>query len=153
MLTQTWPERRLLITSVNAATGEFVVFDKDSGVSLVEAVAASCAVPLVWPPITINGQPYIDGGVRSVANVDLAAGYGRVVVIAPLTQALRRVDRPDSQVAALDESVRAVLVSPDRASVAAIGRNPLDPARTVPSARAGRVQALAEAKRVGAVWK
>lgn len=49
-----WPQRRLLITAVNAETGAAVVFDRDSGVSLVDAVAASCAVPLVWPPMTIN---------------------------------------------------------------------------------------------------
>ncbi len=55
------------------------MFDRDSGVSLIDAVAASCAVPLVWPPMTIDGQRYIDGGVRSVANIDLAKGYERVV--------------------------------------------------------------------------
>jgi predicted acylesterase/phospholipase RssA len=79
-----WPhQRRLLITAVDAETGEAVVFTRDSGVSLVDAVAASCAVPVVWPPVTIDGHRYIDGGVRSVANADLAAGCERVVVIAP----------------------------------------------------------------------
>ncbi len=152
MVTQEWPERRLLITTVNAATGEFVVFDRDSGVPLVDALTASCAVPLVWPPATIKGERYMDGGVRSVGNVDLAKGYGRVVVIAPITQALRRADRPASQLAALGQGVRAVMISPDAVSRGAIGSNPLDPARRAPSARAGRVQALAEAERVGAVW-
>src|SRR6478672_1754321 len=75
-----WPQRRLLIPAVDAETGAVVVFTKDSGVSLVDAVAASCAVPLVWPPMTIGSHRYIDGGVRSVANIDLAAGCERVVV-------------------------------------------------------------------------
>lgn len=69
-----WPERRLLIASVDALTGELKVFDRSSGVPLPDAVAASCAVPLVWPPITIDGRRYIDGGVRSATNADLAAG-------------------------------------------------------------------------------
>jgi NTE family protein len=147
-----WPQQRLLITAVNAATGAAVVFDRDSGVPLVDAVAASCAVPLVWPPMTINGQRYIDGGVRSVANVDLAKGYERVVVIAPTTAAFRRADRLDAQVAALGTGVRSIIVSPDAASRAAIGSNVLDPARRAPSAQAGRTQAADIADRVRAVW-
>lgn len=147
-----WPQRRLLITAVNADTGAAVMFDRDSGVSLVDAVAASCAVPLVWPPMTIGGQCYIDGGVRSVANVDLAKGCARVVVIAPTTAALRRADRPAAQVAALGPGVRSVVVSPDAASQAAIGPNVLDPARRARSAQAGRAQAAAVADQVRAVW-
>ena len=97
LTTNDWPRQRLLITSVNAETGAAVVFDHASGVSLIDAVAASCAVPLVWPPVTINGQRYIDGGTRSVANIDLAKGYGRVVVLAPTTAAFRRAGRPAAQ--------------------------------------------------------
>jgi NTE family protein len=150
--TREWPRQRLLITAVNAETGAAIVFDRDSGVSLVDAVAASCAVPLVWPPITINGQRYIDGGVRSVANVDLAKGYERVVVIAPLTAAPRRANRPEAQAATLGAGVRSVIVSPDSAARAAIGSNVLDPARRAVSAQAGRRQAAAVADRVRAVW-
>lgn len=150
--THDWPRQRLLITSVNAEMGAAVVFDRDSGVSLVDAVAASCAVPLVWPPMTINGQRYIDGGVRSVANVDLAMGCDRVVVIAPTTAAFRRADRPTAQVAALGAGVRSVIVSPDAASRAAIGPNVLDPARRALAAQAGRAQAADVASRVREVW-
>ena len=135
--TPDWPRQRLLITAVNAETGAAVVFDRDSGVSLVDAVAASCAVPLVWPPITIKGQRYIDGGMRSVANVDLAKGYERVVVIAPLTAAPRRANRPAAQAATLGAGVRSVIVSPERAARAAIGSNVLDPAHRAASAQAG----------------
>jgi NTE family protein len=150
-----WPDRpRLLITSVNAETGEFVVFDKNSGVSLTRAVAASCAVPLVWPPVTIDGKRYIDGGVRSVANVDLAIGCRRVVVIAPIIQSLRRDDRPAPQLEKLqrESGARAALLSPDAASRAAIGSNVLDPAHRAASAQAGRVQGVAQAEQIRAVW-
>lgn len=147
-----WPEQRLLITAVNAETGAEVVFDRDSGVSLVDAVAASCAVPLVWPPMTINGQRYIDGGVRSTVNADLAKGCERVVVIAPTTAAFRRAYRVDAQVASLGPGVRSVIVSPDAASRAAIGANVLDPARRAQSAQAGRTQAARVADQVREVW-
>src|SRR5437660_3538429 len=80
-----WPDRaHLLITAVDAATGEFRAFDRKAGVPLVLAVAASCAVPGVWPPVTIEGRRYIDGGFRSGSNADLAAGYDRVVGLGPL---------------------------------------------------------------------
>ncbi|RSM54666.1 patatin [Actinoplanes sp. ATCC 53533] len=147
-----WPAARLLVPAVEARTGEVAVFDRDSGASLIDAVAASCAVPLVWPPMTVNGHRYIDGGVRSVANVDLARGYERVVVVAPLTAAVRRADRPGAQAAALGPGVRTAVVSPTDAALTAIGRNPLDPARRAPAARAGRAQATEVIDRVRAAW-
>jgi NTE family protein len=147
-----WPAARLLIPAVEAETGEVKVFDNDSGASLIDAVAASCAVPLVWPPMTVGGRRYVDGGVRSVANVDLARGYERVVVIAPLTAAARRADRPAAQAAALGPGVRTVVVSPADAALTAIGRNPLDPARRAPAARAGHAQAAEVVARVRAAW-
>jgi NTE family protein len=148
-----WPTRqRLLITAVSADDGEFVVFDADSRVSLVDAVAASCAVPGVWPPITIHGRRYIDGGTRAPANVDLAAGSDIVVVLAPITVALRRAMRVRPQLAALPAGTRSVLVVPDGQARLAIGRNVLDPARRAGAARAGKAQAPAVAQSVGAVW-
>ncbi|MEU4693815.1 patatin-like phospholipase family protein [Actinoplanes sp. NPDC023714] len=147
-----WPATRLLITAVEAETGRVRIFDASSGVSLVDAVAASCAVPLTWPPVTIGGVRHIDGGVRSVANADLAAGNDRVVVLAPVTASPRPSGRPSAQVAALGPEVRSAVVSPDAAARSAIGRNPLDPARRRPAAEAGRRQAAAEAERLRAVW-
>ncbi|HEU4348093.1 MAG TPA: patatin-like phospholipase family protein [Actinoplanes sp.] len=147
-----WPQARLRIPAVVAATGEVKVFDNDSGISLIDAVAASCAVPLVWPPMTVNGTRYVDGGARSIANVDLAAGYRRVVVIAPGTVALRRRDRPAAQAAALGPRVRTAVVSPSGAALAAIGRNPLDPDRRADTAEAGREQATEVAEQVRLVF-
>ena len=147
-----WPERRLLITAVDAETGDLRVFDRNSGGSLPEAVAASCAVPLVWPPITVSGRRYIDGGVRSVTNADLAADCDRVVVLAPVTFALRRSTRISIQLASLGAGVRSVVVSPDAEARSAIGGKVLDPAHRAGSARAGHAQAAGVAQSVAAVW-
>jgi NTE family protein len=150
--TKDWPQdRKIIITAVAADNGEFFPIDKDSGVSLVDAVGASCAVPGVWPPVTINGRRYVDGGVRSPANVDLAAGYERVVVVAPITFASRRSLRVRAQVAALPDAV-AITLTPDPEAARAIGRNVLDPARRVGSAQAGHRQAALVADAVKKVW-
>lgn len=138
-----WVGGRLRIVVVEAATGQRRVLDAASGVDLVDAVAASCAVPAAWPPVTIGGARYVDGGVWSVANVDLAAGYDRVLVLAPLVDPAVQTDLAD-----LGPGVRSVLVAPDEDSLAAFGPDVLDPGTRGPSARAGRAQGRAEATRV-----
>ncbi|MFC3382366.1 patatin-like phospholipase family protein [Couchioplanes azureus] len=148
-----WPAARLLVPAVDALTGAVQIFDRDSGVSLIDAVAASCAVPLVWPPMTVGGRRYVDGGVRSAANVDLARDHDRVVVVAPIPAAVRRVDRPAEQARRLGPGVRTAVVSPDAAARTAIGRNALDPSRRAPAAEAGRAQAAAVAERVRKAWQ
>lgn len=147
-----WPQRQLLITAVEAQTGEFTVSDRDSGVPLAEAVGASCAVPMVWPPVTIGGRRYVDGGVRSIANADLAQGCGRVVVIAPLPASLRRSGRIPVQLAGLAGTVHTAVLSPDDQARRAMGRNPLDPAFRAASARAGHAQAAAVRDEVAVAW-
>jgi NTE family protein len=151
--THDWPAGNLLITAVDADSGEFATFDSGSGVDLVDAVGASCAVPGVWPPVTINGRRWMDGGMRSPANADLAAGYDRVVVVAPITRGLKPMPTVTDQVTELTRSSQAVaLLAPDAASVAAFGRNLLDPRTRAPSARAGYAQAAAARADVAAVW-
>lgn len=79
---QEWPQKqRLIINSVDAQTGEWVMFDRDAGVPLALVVSASCAVPGVYPPTTIGDHRYIDGGVRSGTNADIARGYQRVLIL------------------------------------------------------------------------
>ena len=151
--THDWPTGNLLITAVDADTGEFATFDSGSGVDLVDAVGASCAVPGVWPPVTINGRRWMDGGMRSPANADLAAGYDRVVVVAPITRGLKPLPSVTDQVRELALSCQAVaMLAPDAASVAAFGRNLLDPRTRAPSARAGYAQTAAVLADVAAVW-
>jgi NTE family protein len=148
-----WPDRSLLITAVDATDGTFVVFDRETNVSLVDAVAASCAVPLVWPPVTVGSRRFIDGGMRSAANADLASGFDRIVIVAPLARGGGLIPGPRSQAEALRaQGARVVLVTPDDDSVAAVGSNVLDPSRRAPSAHAGRRQASSEAAEVSAVW-
>jgi NTE family protein len=148
-----WPsERRLLITAVDAESGDELVFERDSGVPLLDAVAASCAVPLVFPPVTVDGRRCMDGGMRSLANADLASGSERVVVLAPVTTSVRRTGRIGWQLASLGPGVRSVVVSPDAEARRAIGRNVLDPARRAAAARAGREQAARAAVAVAEVW-
>ena len=151
--THDWPAGKLLITAVDADTGEFTTFDASSGVDLVDAVGASCAVPGVWPPVVITGRRWLDGGMRSPANADLAAGYDRVVVIAPIIRGLRSIAGVAGQVTELGRSCQAVaLVGPDAAAAAAFGRNLLDPACRAPSARAGYAQAGVARADLAAVW-
>ena len=151
--THDWPAGNLLITAVDADSGELATFDSGSGVDLVDAVGASCAVPGVWPPVTINGRRWMDGGMRSPANADLAAGYDRVVVVAPITRGFKPLPSVSDQVMELARSCQAVaMLAPDAASVAAFGRNLLDPRTRAPSARAGYAQAAAVRADVAAVW-
>ena len=145
-----WPERALTITAVDAETGEFTPFDRTSGVPLLHAVAASCAVPGVYPPVTIDGRRYVDGGMRSAANADLAQGYDRVVVLAPIPRGFGPMASVDAQVTGM--VARVAVVSPDQGSRTAIGRNVLDPAARAPSVRAGRAQAATAVARVSEVW-
>lgn len=147
-----WPDRRLLITAVDAESGEPKVFDRDSGVQLVEAVAASCAVPMVFPPMTVAGKRYVDGGVRSVTNADLAVGCDRVVALAPVNFALKPSLRISRQLRQLGDGVRSVVVSPDSAARKAIGTSVLSPAKRAAAARAGRDQGAAVVEAIRAVW-
>lgn len=147
-----WPERDLRITAIDADSGSFTVFARDSGVDLLHAVAASCAVPLVWPAVEIDGRYYIDGGMRSAANADLAAGCRSVVAIAPLTRTFTRYHALPAQLERTGAE-HTTYVAPDAQALQAIGRNVLDPANRVGAARAGRAQAASVAERVGAVWQ
>jgi NTE family protein len=146
---QQWPERRLLITAVDIATGEFVAWDRDSGVPLMLAVAASCAVPGVWPPVTINGHRYMDGGMRSATNIDLAAGHD-VVVLAPIVGSL--AGSLDEEISRLGPEAKVVAIAPDDAALEAIGPNLLDPQRRVEALQAGLTQAATFLDAVREVW-
>jgi NTE family protein len=151
LVSREWPDRDLRVTAVDAETGEFRVLDRTSGVPLLQAVAASCAVPGVYPPVTIDGRRYVDGGMRSAANADLAEGCDRVVVLAPIPRGVGPLASVDAQVTGM--VARVAVVSPDEAARRAIGRNVLDPAARAGSARAGRAQAAGVAAQVTEVWQ
>jgi NTE family protein len=135
-----WPDRVLRISAIDTATGALVTFDAASGVNLVDAVAASCAVPGVWPPVTIGARRYMDGGVGSSVNMALADDCDTAVVLVPSG---RNTPSPFSQgtAAEVDGFPGATCgVFADDKSLAAFGDNPLDPACRAPSAAAGRAQ-------------
>ena len=141
-----WPATPTKLIAVDCGSGEMAAFDADSGVSLVDAVAASCAVPGIWPPVTIAGRRYMDGGVRSADNADLAAGAERIVVISPLgmnSELPTWLPLRDVVAGLAADGASVTVVSPDAASAAAIGTNPLDPETRVPAATAGRAQGQA----------
>jgi NTE family protein len=142
-----WPSRRIGVVAVDAFTGQRRVFESGGPVDLVDAVAASSAVPGMWPPVTIGETRYIDGGIDSSVNADLAVGFPLVLILAPM---------PDPglalQVEAIGSEGHAMVVSPDRASQAAFGADPLDPAVREPAARAGYAQGSALAGDVGRFW-
>jgi NTE family protein len=146
----------VLITAVDAYTGEPVVFDRHSGVDLVDAVAASCASGFAY---SIGGSRYIDGGYRSNAeNADLAAGYGRVLVLSPLGGRSRTpVDWGMHLATQVDElrarGSRVETVLPDSDSRNAFGSNLMDLSTRPPAARAGYDQGRAVAGQLTEFWR
>jgi NTE family protein len=153
---ESWPTARdYACTAVDAETGEFVVWTAESKVGLAKAVASSCSVPGVFPPITINGRRYIDGGMRSATNADLAKGHDLVVILA-----LRIASMTGSGSTPLDREIetlkaggaRVEVIYPDEASQAAFGVNLMD-ARVRPAAcQAGLTQGRAAASAMKGVW-
>jgi NTE family protein len=151
---QEWPSRELEITAIDANTGELRVFtpaDADE-VELVDAVAASCAVPGIRPPVTIGASRYIDGGVRTTSNYDLALGADAVLVVAPFNDMPTADPEILSRRKQLAASASLLMISPDEASMAAFGTNPLDLSTAKPCALAGRAQAIAHADDVRKLW-
>jgi NTE family protein len=140
-----WPGRRLLLVAVDAESAARRAFERSSGVDLLDAVAASGAVPGIWPVVAIHGRRYMDGGTYSIDNADLAMGCDHVLILTlPARVPPTCVSSLDSAVARLRQSGAHVeVIHPDEASQAAfasVGGNLLDPAVRPPAARAGREQ-------------
>lgn len=134
-----WPTTPLIITAIDADTGAFVTWDKNSGVSLVDAVTSSCAVPSVWPCVTINDRRYYDGGLRNSANAYLASGYTNVTIIAPMTGGESSL--VNDEIAHLRSNGSVVrMINADAAAIEAMGPNSLDPRFRQVAAEHGRRQ-------------
>jgi NTE family protein len=146
-----WPAQRLLITAVDAETGYRAAFGADSGAGLLEAVAASGALPGMFPLVTIGGRRYADGGVHSLYNADLAAGHDVVTVLTPLPLNDYLRATLDAEVAALGTAAVHVLTA-DQESLAAIGPNAFDPKAVAAAAEAGTAQARREIAKLRAIW-
>lgn len=154
-----WPGKDFACTAVDAETGAFQLWTKASGVGVVRAVASSCSVPGVYPPVTLNGRRYIDGGMRSSTNADMAAGYDLVVVVAVRLGAAggtlgeRIAARFDEEVETLkDGGAIVVVIAPDAASIESFGLNLMDFRRRPGAAEAGLAQGRAYAADLKGLW-
>jgi len=152
---QHWPQRTVLITAVDAHTGEPVVFERHSGVDLVDDVAASCASGFAY---SIGDNRYIDGGYRRNENADLAVGYGRVLVLSPFGGRSRHPLEWGMHLAAQIDELRASgsrveTVFPDSDSEHMFGANAMDPSLRPPAARAGYDQGEALAEQLTEFWR
>ena len=151
-----WPQRCILITAVDASTGEPVVFDRDSGVDLVDAVAASTSNGF-GGAYAIGARRYLNGGYRRSSNADLAAGCGRIVILEPFSGASRQPHEwgmdLGTQVAELRASgSRVETVFPSAAAGDVFNANALDPATRPPAARGGYEQGLELAGDLSSFW-
>lgn len=144
-----WGSRDLHLVAVDADSGDHRVFGRADGVPLVDAVMASCAIPLIWPPVTVGGHHYVDGGMRSPVNLDLAPGTGPVVALAATTQ-WQRWARFADQRRAIEASRPLTVVTMSRDSRRAQGRNPMNVDAVPAVAAAGREQGRQEAARIRA---
>ena len=79
-----WTGDGFRCAAVDTSTGELRLFGPDHGVAMDLAVASSCSVPGLFPPVTIGPSRYTDGGVRSGTNADLVAGSTHVLVLSPM---------------------------------------------------------------------
>jgi len=133
-----WPEQALRVVAIDAATGERTVFSRATGVPLVDAVAASCALPGIWPLASIGGRRYMDGGIYSISNADLARSHRRAVIVVPVGPNAGFDATLNAELAAFEEPPIVVRIDAD--SLDEIGPNAQDPTRRSAAVDAGRRQ-------------
>ncbi len=152
--------------SVDAEDGTFRVWGPGDGVSAHLAVAASCAVPMLYPPVRLADRYWIDGGVRDILNADVAVGSQVAVVVSctllelpwqlpvPFLDALLAATR--QRVGALQAQARSVVTvvpGAEMLQVSEWGLALMDFGRTEAAYQAGLNQAAAEAERLREVWR
>lgn len=146
-----WPQKRIIITVTDTVSGLRAVFDADSGVLLTDAVRASCAVPGVFPSVAIQAGRYVDGGLCSPYNVDLAAGNEVVILLSPLRPNPYLQRLIDAEIPALGD-VTVHMIGADEPALSAIGSDLLSGRTTQAALDAGRSQAARESDRLGSIW-
>jgi NTE family protein len=81
-------ENELYLTATDLDTCERIVFGEEgwSDVPISKAVECSTCLPLVYKPVDLKGRQFVDGGIRSTTNVDIAVEKGAkfIVVVNPL---------------------------------------------------------------------
>lgn len=140
-----WPERTVRLVALDAETGLRRVFDRSSGIALVDAVMATTAF-FGAAPVWFEGHPYIDGGFHSSDNADLASDCGRVLVLALKAPpwAMRLVSLEEGIAVLRASGAEVALLQPDEEATEAIAAagNPMSPVVFEPVTRAGREQGL-----------
>jgi NTE family protein len=150
-----WPQQPVLITAVDARSGEPVVFDRHSGIDLVDAVAASTSA---MTPYRIGEDRYLSGGYRRSENADLAAGCGRVLVLSPFGGRSRMPLEWGMNLASQVDELRAggsrvEAVFPDSGAGDVFDANALDPSTRRQAARGGFDQGRALAELLAEFWR
>jgi NTE family protein len=154
-----WPKRSFACTAVDTSDGSFHLWSKESGIGLARAVASSCAVPGVYPPIGFRGRRYMDGGMKSPTNADVAKGHDLVVVVSVTSGAalpaaaapfVRMFQREVQDLR--DSGSRVEVIEPDALSAQSFGPNLMDPSRRPAAARSGLRQGKIEAARILEAW-
>jgi NTE family protein len=150
-----WPHREILITTLNARTGEPAVFGRHSGVELVDAVAASCSSSFAY---YIGDTPYIDGGYRNgPENADLASGYRRVLILAPfsgraLTPSAWGMNMSTQVDDLRAQGSRVETVDPGASNDHLFGANAMNPGLRPAAARAGYERGSTLAHQLREFW-
>lgn len=150
-----WPDQHhLVVVAVDARTGEPVVFDRHSGVDLVDAVAASTSA---MTPYRIGDGLYINGGYRRSENADLATGYERVLVLSPFSGRSRMPLEWRMDLAAQVEELRGSgsrveTVFPGAGAGEVFDANALDPSTRRQAAVGGHEQGRALAATLAEFW-
>ncbi|GAC1669016.1 MAG: patatin-like phospholipase family protein [Candidatus Limnocylindrales bacterium] len=130
-----WPAGRLMITAIDTHGGSRALFDRSSGVSLVEAVAASTCLPGLVPPIELLGRRFMDGGIISPANADVAGGAPEVWIVCPVGAA--SLGREIAQLRSTGSMVRLIRPSTEARASLPGGLGEFDPRRRRAAATAG----------------
>lgn len=159
--TRDWP-RRFRASAIDTESGDVRLFDEHSGVAIERAVAASCSVPAVFPPVSIDGRRYTDGSLPTSthAHRTLERSATQVLIIAPfdvrtpgiggLMDRERRAEAANLRAA----GVEVLEILPSAEAVAEMGVNAMDPSMRQAGLRAGRAQGRREAARADlAAWR
>lgn len=155
-----WPEKEVRVTTVDVLTGELFVHSKNSSSPIQASVAASCSIPGMFPPITINGKRYMDGGVRSGTNADILVpdGLDTVVVVAPICEgtalfgglAERTMNKEAAELR--NSGANVLTIIPQAKEIEAFGPDLMNPAQAAPARQAGYERGLALAESEAQFW-
>lgn len=159
-----WPDA-FACTAVAADDGAFQVWDQKSNVDAQLGIASSCAVPGIFPPVTINGRRWMDGGVRDILNADVAAGHDAVLVVSctlleipeefaiPGLNAVMAATRSQLDRLRSDGSkVETIVPDEQMLEISGWGLNLMDFTRAKSAYKAGVKQGETEAARLGSFW-